>query len=102
MGLAALYVRGYLETRPPPGRARLEGADASHAWVSVFTGIDGSTGDGWFDVDPTNDRAVDDSFVELAHGRDYADVPPLRGVIFSDATESVLTVAVDMIRLDGG
>jgi transglutaminase-like putative cysteine protease len=96
MGLAARYVSGYLETRPPPGRPRVLGADASHAWVSVFTG------DGWFDVDPTNDRAVDDTFVELAHGRDYADVPPLRGVIFSDATESVLTVAVDMIRLDGG
>ncbi len=96
LGLAARYVSGYLETRPPPGRPRLLGADASHAWVSVFTG------EGWFDVDPTNDRVVDDTFVELAHGRDYADVPPLRGVIFSDGSESVLTVAVDMIRLDGG
>lgn len=96
MGLAARYVSGYLETRPPPGRPKLAGADASHAWVSVFTG------DGWFDVDPTNDRAVDDSFVELAHGRDYADVPPLRGVIFSSGgAGSELTVAVDMIRLDG-
>ncbi|GAA3245470.1 transglutaminase family protein [Pseudonocardia petroleophila] len=97
MGLAARYVSGYLETRPPPGRPRVVGADASHAWVSV------RTGDGWFDVDPTNDRAVDDSFVELAHGRDYADVPPLRGVIFSSGgAGSELTVAVDMIRLDGG
>jgi transglutaminase-like putative cysteine protease len=94
MGLAARYVSGYLETRPPPGRPRVVGADASHAWVSVFTGDD------WFDLDPTNDRAVDRSFVELAHGRDYADVPPLRGVIFSDGGDSVLRVAVDMIRLD--
>ncbi|MBC8092239.1 MAG: transglutaminase family protein [Pseudonocardia sp.] len=96
LGLAARYVSGYLETRPPPGRPKVLGADASHAWVSVFTG--GS----WFDVDPTNDRVVDDSFVELARGRDYADVPPLRGVIFSDAKESVLKVAVDMIPIEGG
>lgn len=94
VGLAARYVSGYLETTPPPGRPRLVGADASHAWVSVFTG------DGWLDLDPTNDRLVDASYVELAHGRDYADVPPLKGVIFADSAESVLTVAVDMIRIE--
>jgi transglutaminase-like putative cysteine protease len=96
MGLAARYVSGYLETTPPPGRERLVGADASHAWASVFTGS------GWLDVDPTNDRVVDASYVEVAHGRDYADVPPLKGVIFSDAGESVLRVAVDIVRIPDG
>ncbi len=96
VGLAARYVSGYLETTPPPGQERLVGADASHAWVSVCTG------GGWLDLDPTNDRAVDASYVELAHGRDYADVPPLKGVIFSDATESVLDVAVDMLAVPIG
>jgi transglutaminase-like putative cysteine protease len=91
VGLAARYVSGYLETTPPPGRERVMGADASHAWISVFTGTR------WLDLDPTNDRLVDHSFVELAHGRDYADVPPLKGVIFSDSAESVMSVAVDMI-----
>ena len=94
VGLAARYVSGYLETVPPPGRERLVGADASHAWAAVFTGT------GWLHVDPTNDRAVDASYIEVAHGRDYADVPPLKGVIFSDATESVMTVAVDVVRDD--
>jgi transglutaminase-like putative cysteine protease len=96
MGLAARYVSGYLETMPPPGRPKLVGADASHAWVSVCTGA------GWLDLDPTNDRIVDASYVELAQGRDYADVPPLKGVIFADSSESVMDVAVDMIRLDPG
>lgn len=96
VGLPARYVSGYLRTTPPPGRERVLGADASHAWMSVFTGT------GWLDLDPTNDRLVDDSFVELAHGRDYSDVPPLKGVIFSDSAESVMQVAVDMIPVDGG
>jgi transglutaminase-like putative cysteine protease len=96
VGLAARYVSGYLETTPPPGRERLVGADASHAWVSVFTGS------GWLDLDPTNDRLVDASYVQLALGRDYADVPPLKGVIFTDSAESVLRVAVDILRLDPG
>ncbi|MCX6462545.1 MAG: transglutaminase family protein [Pseudonocardiales bacterium] len=94
-GLAARYVSGYLETVPPPGREKLVGADASHAWVSVWTGT------GWLDVDPTNDRVPGESYVVLAHGRDYADVPPLRGVIFSAASGSTMTVAVDMVRVDG-
>jgi transglutaminase-like putative cysteine protease len=96
VGLAARYVSGYLETTPPPGRERVLGADASHAWVSVFTGSR------WLDLDPTNDRLVDHSYVELAHGRDYADVPPLKGVIFSDSAESVMSVAVDMIPVATG
>lgn len=96
VGLAARYVSGYLETTPPPGRPKLVGVDASHAWVSVFTGA------GWLDVDPTNDRVVGPSYVEVAHGRDYADVPPLKGVIFSNSADSVMHVAVDMVRLAEG
>jgi transglutaminase-like putative cysteine protease len=96
VGLPARYVSGYLETLPPPGQAKLAGADASHAWVSAWTG------DGWLDLDPTNDRLADASYVELGHGRDYSDVPPLKGVIFSGAGKSVMDVAVDMIRVGTG
>ncbi|MGI5127487.1 transglutaminase family protein [Pseudonocardia sp. CA-107938] len=93
VGLAARYVSGYLETSPPPGVPKLRGADASHAWVSAWTP------DGWFDVDPTNDVVVGSSHVVLAHGRDYADVPPLRGVLFSDrAAVATMAVEVDMDR----
>ncbi|MDH3320524.1 MAG: transglutaminase family protein [Betaproteobacteria bacterium] len=77
LGLAASYVSGYLLTEPPPGRARLIGADASHAWVSVYCGAGG----GWVDLDPTNDCVVDDEHVTLAWGRDFGDVTPMRGVI---------------------
>ncbi|GAA2887804.1 transglutaminase family protein [Pseudonocardia halophobica] len=92
-GLPARYVSGYLETRPPPGKPKLRGVDASHAWFSVWTG------DGWLDLDPTNDRVVDDSYVVLAHGRDYGDVPPLKGVIFADSARSTMAVAVDLERV---
>jgi transglutaminase-like putative cysteine protease len=97
VGLAARYVSGYLETLPPPGRPKLRGADASHAWFSAWTGA------GWLDLDPTNDRIVDSQYVVLAHGRDYADVPPLKGVIFTaEATSSVMKVEVDMERVESG
>ncbi|HEX2808232.1 MAG TPA: transglutaminase family protein, partial [Kineosporiaceae bacterium] len=79
VGLPARYVSGYLETLPPPGRPRLQGADASHAWASVLL-----PELGWVDIDPTNDRVVDDDYVITAWGRDYSDVPPLRGVIFTE------------------
>jgi transglutaminase-like putative cysteine protease len=88
--------RRLLETLPPPGRPKLRGADASHSWVSAWTG------DGWLDLDPTNDRVVDSSYVLLAHGRDYGDVPPLEGVLFTDSAGSVMTVAVDMERTEPG
>jgi transglutaminase-like putative cysteine protease len=94
VGLPARYVSGYLETLPPPGRPRLQGADASHAWASVLL-----PELGWVDVDPTNDRVVDDDYVITAWGRDYSDVPPLRGVIFTESKKSTLDVAVDVIRL---
>ncbi len=91
LGLAARYVSGYLETAPPPGSARLQGADVSHAWVAVYV-----PGAGWLDLDPTNDQFVDDRYVTVAWGRDYGDVPPLKGVIFTESTSHELTVSVDV------
>jgi transglutaminase-like putative cysteine protease len=81
IGLAARYVSGYILTAPPPGRPRLIGADASHAWVSVYCGKSGAEEAGWVDLDPTNNCVVDDAHVTLAWGRDFADVTPMRGVI---------------------
>jgi len=75
-GLAARYVSGYLLTQPPPGQRRLVGADASHAWVSVWCPVNG-----WVALDPTNEIWVGQDHVTLAWGRDYGDVAPLRGVI---------------------
>jgi transglutaminase-like putative cysteine protease len=75
-GLAARYVSGYLLTQPPPGQPRLIGADASHAWVSVFC-----PRQGWVDFDPTNNLLPALEHITLGWGRDFADVSPLRGVI---------------------
>ena len=81
MGLAARYVSGYLLTEPPPGQPRLQGADASHAWAALaLPGADGAPA-GWLELDPTNDCVAAAAHVRLAVGRDYGDVPPLRGVI---------------------
>jgi transglutaminase-like putative cysteine protease len=88
--LAARYVSGYLRTYPPPGKARLIGADASHAWVSAY-----SKGVGWIDMDPTNNVAPSDGHVTLAWGRDYSDVSPLRGLILGGGGHT-LNVEVDM------
>ncbi|HEY1133036.1 MAG TPA: transglutaminase family protein [Nocardioides sp.] len=107
-GLAVRYVSGYLATTPPPGKERLVGADASHAWSAVWVpglpDADGVRGPGeWLAVDPTNDTRTDDRYVTVAWGRDYADVTPLKGVIFTEATTSTLDVAVDVapVRADG-
>lgn len=94
LGLAARYVSGYLETIPPPGKARLIGADVSHAWFSVFV-----PDAGWVDLDPTNDKLVDDRYVTTAWGRDYSDVAPLKGVIFTDGDGHELRVSVDVLPL---
>jgi transglutaminase-like putative cysteine protease len=88
--LAARYVSGYLRTYPPPGKPRLVGADASHAWVSAYC-----RGLGWLDMDPTNNVAPSDGHVTLAWGRDYSDVSPLRGLILGGGHHT-LEVAVDM------
>jgi transglutaminase-like putative cysteine protease len=95
LGLPAAYVSGYLETVPPPGQARLTGADRTHAWVAVYLG-DGR----WLGIDPTNDQVAGPRYITVARGRDYADVPPLKGVIYTDAAESRLTVSVDVLARD--
>jgi transglutaminase-like putative cysteine protease len=94
LGLAARYVSGYIETFPPPGQDRLVGADASHAWASVYL-----PGWGWVDVDPTNDQFVADSYVTTAWGRDYWDVSPLRGSVEGGGGSHHLDVAVDVTRI---
>ena len=81
-GLAARYVSGYLLTLPPPGQAPLVGADASHAWLSVWIpGLGLVRAEDWLDLDPTNDCVPNIHHVRVAHGRDFGDVTPLRGVI---------------------
>ena len=94
LGLPARYVSGYLETSPPPGKPKLEGSDASHAWPSVLL-PDGT----WLDIDPTNSQLCDSRYVVTAWGRDFRDVSPLKGVIFTEAKKSSLTVGVDVTRL---
>ncbi|NDK91001.1 transglutaminase family protein [Gordonia desulfuricans] len=94
VGLAGRYESGYLATDPPPGRERIFGADASHAWAAVWL-----PDDRWLPFDPTNDKLVDERHVTVAWGRDYDDVPPLRGVIYTDATSSEIEVSVDVCPL---
>ena len=89
-GVPARYVSGYLETEAAPGRPRVVGADASHAWIAVFCGPAG-----WIDLDPTNAPASDAAYVTLAWGRDYADVAPVKGVILGGG-EHTVSVAVEV------
>jgi transglutaminase-like putative cysteine protease len=99
-GLAGRYVSGYLLTRPPPGQAPLVGADASHAWVSVWVpGLGQALADDWLDLDPTNDCVPSTMHVRVAHGRDFGDVTPLRGVIRGGG-EHTLLVRVTTRSLD--
>jgi transglutaminase-like putative cysteine protease len=95
LGLPAAYVSGYLRTIPPPGKKRLEGADATHAWVSVWCG----RGLGWIGLDPTNDMAAGLDHIVTARGRDYADVSPIDGVIIGAGDQSV-EVKVDVIPVE--
>jgi transglutaminase-like putative cysteine protease len=96
MRLAARYVSGYLQTEPPPGKERLVGADASHAWFAVW-----DPDAGWLDFDPTNDTVPAERHITTAWGRDYADVTPLKGIIFGGGAKHTATVAVDVERIDG-
>jgi len=93
--LPARYVSGYLETQPPPGQPRLAGADASHAWMSVYI-----PGAGWIDVDPTNNLVPANRHITLAWGRDFSDVSPTRGVILGGG-DHVVKVAVDVVASGG-
>ncbi|GAB2927330.1 transglutaminase family protein [Rhodococcus aerolatus] len=90
-GLAARYVSGYLATAPPPGRERVVGADATHAWLEAAL-----PGGGWLGLDPTNDCVVDDRYTVVARGRDFVDVSPLRGIIHTEAASSRMHVSVDV------
>jgi transglutaminase-like putative cysteine protease len=83
LGLPVRYVSGYILTTPPPGKPRLVGADASHAWISVWTG------GGWLDLDPTNNMRVGDQHIALGWGRDFSDVTPMRGVILGGGDQEL-------------
>ncbi|MDB5947654.1 MAG: hypothetical protein JWQ33_2680, partial [Ramlibacter sp.] len=99
LGLPGRYVSGYLLTRPPPGKARLIGSDASHAWVAVYLpGPEGEPGS-WAELDPTNNRMPGEDYVRLATGRDYSDVSPIRGVIHGGAHHT-LHVAVTVAPVE--
>ncbi len=93
LGLAGRYVSGYIETIPPEGEIKLEGADATHAWFAIYV-----PELGWIDFDPTNNILPTDQHISLAIGRDFSDVTPLKGVVFGGGAHQ-LNVAVDMTRL---
>lgn len=94
IGLPGRYVSGYLETVPPPGKKKLVGADVSHAWASVLL-----PDVGWIDFDPTNDTFVDARYVTVAWGRDYRDVTPVKGVVYTSGGRTQLKVTVDVTRV---
>jgi len=94
IGLPARYVSGYIETVAPEGTEKLRGVDASHAWFSVFI-----PQSGWIDFDPTNNLIPSDQHITIGWGRDYSDLPPLKGVILSIGSHQ-LEVSVDVKRLD--
>jgi len=94
VGLAGRYVSGYLLTRPPPGKPRLVGADASHAWFATWV-----PRLGWIDFDPTNDLIPAQDHVTIGHGRDFSDVTPMRGVILGGGAHQ-LAVSVDVTPAD--
>jgi transglutaminase-like putative cysteine protease len=95
LGLPAAYVSGYLRTIPPPGKARLQGADATHAWVSLWCGAQ----IGWIGLDPTNDILVENDHIVLAVGRDFSDVSPVDGIIVGSRKQK-LSVAVDVLLVE--
>ena len=90
LGLAARYVSGYLETQPSPGKLKLVGADASHAWLSLFV-----PSFGWVDLDPTNNLIPGEQHITIAWGRDYGDVTPVKGVVMGGGLHK-LSVSVDV------
>jgi transglutaminase-like putative cysteine protease len=94
MGLAARYVSGYLRTEPPPGSPRLVGADASHAWLSVYAGSNT-----WMDFDPTNNLRAGTDHITVAWGRDYGDICPIQGV-FVGGGQHAMHVGVDVVPVN--
>ncbi|GAB1257682.1 transglutaminase family protein [Aurantivibrio plasticivorans] len=91
LGFPSKYVSGYIETLPPPGKEKLVGADASHAWISVY-----SPAEGWVEFDPTNDTLATEQHIITAWGRDYSDVTPLKGIVYGGGEDPVLHVSVDV------
>lgn len=77
LGIPSGYVSGYLRTLPPPGKPKLVGADAMHAWVRAWCGPEC----GWIEFDPTNDMLATADHIVSCHGRDYADIAPLAGTV---------------------
>lgn len=94
VGLPARYVSGYIETLAPKGAIKLEGSDASHAWISVYV-----PEMGWCEFDPTNNMIPQQRHIVTAYGRDFADVSPLKGIIFGSGSHKV-KVAVDVIPVE--
>ena len=90
MGLPARYVSGYILTHPPEGEVKLEGSDASHAWLSVW-----APETGWVDFDPTNNLVNSHEHIAIAYGRDFEDVSPISGVLLGGGKHTV-SVAVDV------
>ncbi len=95
VGIPAGYVSGFLRTSPPPGKPRLEGADAMHAWVRVWCGPEA----GWLEFDPTNDKPADLDHITVAYGRDYSDVAPIKGILRGSG-EQTSKQSVDMVPLE--
>jgi len=95
LGLPVAYVSGYLRTIPPEGKARLQGADATHAWATVWCGAEL----GWIGFDPTNDILVENDHIILAVGRDFSDVSPVDGIIVGSRRQK-LAVAVDVLLVE--
>lgn len=93
IGLAAKYVSGYIETIPPPGKKKLKGSDASHAWISIYL-----PESGWIEFDPTNNMLVDQQHIRVATGRDFKDVVPLKGIVYSSGGHK-LKVEVDVQKI---
>lgn len=94
MGIPASYVSGFLRTNPPPGKPRLEGADAMHAWVRVWCG----QLTGWIDFDPTNAMLAGPDHISIGHGRDYADISPIVGVLKTSGSHAAKQ-SVDVVRV---
>lgn len=94
MGLPARYISGYLETLAPPGKEKLTGADASHAWFAVYI-----PDMGWVDFDPTNNQIPSNQHITIGWGRNYFDIIPLRGIILSNNSHE-LKVSVDVKRIE--
>lgn len=92
LGIPSRYISGYIETHPPPGQKKLQGSDATHAWLSVYC-----PDHGWVDFDPTNGKMITEEYVITAIGRDYSDVAPLKGILYGGGKHQ-LKVEVDVLR----